>query len=514
MYPNSPPRNAPSTQLKSGQFFKNRLGRLVLASIVLGLLFISFSFADWVYPNQTSQLSWFYKPPIDGTTQAQLASSFQNFILTQNDESYRDQLKTLGVKAPFFQYIRSDAIHDPCRGDCPCATAPYGNQIAWTIGDYCAIKISHPDWFLRDNKGIVVEMADGDQLYSYMDPANVGWQQFFLSRVKSSQETKGWDGIFLDNVQAGLGQYQKNNILLQSYPDDLSFRMAVQGFIANLYNNYSHPQNRPLHGNITSLPWLEETVAWFDLIKYLDGAMEEAFAMGWSSGQWLTTEAWGDQLTRLELSQAQGKRVIAVSQGSQTEASRQNFGFASYLLIANGMASFRYTGTMDDEYEHVWLYPNYTNAAALGAPKGPRYNDSVNHAWRRDFEHGYVLVYPVNHEATIVTSITPPQTPTTVHVSGLKMWYSDTYLVSTEVRVKNSTNGYPPTNTSVSLSIQLPNGTTSLSNATTDGYGIATFTLKSTLKGLYTSTVTNITGTGVRYDSGANVATSITKTIR
>lgn len=486
----------------------------LLLSLVAGLFYLAPSAADWVYPNAPTQLAWFYKPPIDGSTSAQLAASFQNFILTKNDETYRDQLKTLGVTAPFMQYVRSDAIHDPCKGTCPCSIQPYGNQVAWTIGDYCSIFSSHPEWFLRDTSGAIIKLTDGDQLYAAMDPGNIGWQQFFLSRVKTSQETMGWDGLFLDNLQAGLGQFQLKNIVLQKYPDDASLRFAAQNFTATLYNSYFHPQNRPLQANITSLPWLTETSAWFELLQYLDGAMEESFAMGWHSGEWLTTEQWGDQLSRLDVSQSQGKRVIAVSQDSQTETARQNFGFASYLLIANGLSSFRYTGTVDDEYEYVWLYPNYTTAKALGAPLGRRYNDLANNAWRRDFEHGYVLVYPVNHVATIVISTAPPPTTTPLHVSRLGMWYTDRYVVSTEVRIHNASGGYPPANSSVSLSTKLPNGKTSLTIGTADQWGIATFSVKSTLKGTYTSTVTNITGSNVSYDASKNVATTVTKTVK
>jgi len=492
------------------------LAKQCFSILVMWVVVMNPGFADWTYPTATSQLEWFYKPPLDGTTPAQLTANFQNFILTQKDESYRDQLRAAGATAPMFQYVRSDAIHNPCKGTCPCATQPYGNQVAWNTGDYCTIKTSHPDWFLRDTQGNIVEGADGSQVYSYMDPANAEWQQFFLARVKSSQETKGWDGLFLDNVQAGLGQFQANNVVLQKYTDDVSFRMAVQGFVKTLYTSYFQPQNRPLQGNITSLPWLTATVAWFDLITYMDGAMEEAFAMGWRSGEWLSMAEWGDQLNRLELTQQLGKRIIAVSQDSQDALTRQNFGFGSYLLIANGKSSFRYTGIESGQYEEAWIYPNYKEAAALGAPKGPRYIDIPNNAWRRDFDNGYVQVYPVNHIANIVFTTPIPPTPTTtpVHVSGLKIWYTDTYQVSTEVRIKNAKNGYPPANTSVSLSTKLPNGTTAVSIAVADQWGIANFSVKSTSKGTYTSTVTNISGTNVSYDSAKNVATSISKTIR
>jgi hypothetical protein len=64
------------------------------------------------------------------------------------------------------------------------------------------------------------------------------------------------------------------------------------------------------------------------------------------------------------------------------------------------------------------------------------------------------------------------------------------------------------------MSIKLPNGKTNLNIVTADQWGIATFSVKSTLKGTYTSTVTNITGSNVSYDATKNVATTVTKTIK
>jgi Hypothetical glycosyl hydrolase family 15 len=498
--------------------------KYALAKFSIFFLFFAFTtllaftprvYAGGTFPTSTVQLAWFYKPPTDGTTPANLVNSFKNVILTHNDEAYRDQLRAAGAVAPFLQYIRFDAIHDPGNGVCPNAIQPYGNQVAWTAGDYCAIQSQHPDWILRDTSGKAISVMEGGQRYVWMDPANTGWRDFWLSRVKQSQETLGWDGVFLDNVQASIDWYQRNNIQLMNYPDDGSLQAAVGGFLAQIYNTYFYPQNRPLQGNIIELPWASETPAWLNYLQDLDGAMQEDFAVGWQSGSFKTSTEWLDQLNRMEQSQQLGKQVILVSQGDQSDQQRQQFAFASYLLVAQGKASFRYANS--NAYDKAWLYTNYSTA--LGAPSGPKY--PVNSAWRRDFANGYVLADPVNHTGQIVLNTMtapPPPPPTPIHVSKLTMWYasvpnSNNYQINTEVRVATDTGSYPP-NANVTLTTVLPNLTQSVSIVAVDQYGYAEFSVQSPLKGTYTSTVTNLSGTGVSYNKAANVATTASKVIK
>jgi hypothetical protein len=107
-----------------------------------------------------------------------------------------------------------------------------------------------------------------------------------------------------------------------------------------------------------------------------------------------------------EKTQSQGKHIILVAPGNETDASRQNFAFASYLLISNGKSAFRYSSEIN--YSQVWLYNNYE--ADLGTPLGPRYQSGS--LWRRDFTKGYVIVDPVNHIATLSTDSSPTPTST------------------------------------------------------------------------------------------------------
>jgi hypothetical protein len=106
-----------------------------------------------------------------------------------------------------------------------------------------------------------------------------------------------------------------------------------------------------------------------------------------------------------EKTQNQGKHIILVAPGTEADTNRQNFAFASYLLISNGKAAFRYSN--ETSYRQVWLYNNYR--VDLGTPLGARYQSGSS--WRRDFTQGYVIVDPVNHTATISTD--SPSVPIT-----------------------------------------------------------------------------------------------------
>jgi hypothetical protein len=255
------------------------------------------------------------------------------------------------------------------------------------VGDYCLIVAKHPDWFLRDALGNIVTNKDGYQL---MDPANVGWREFWLSRAKMSQEKLGWRGVFLDNVEASLDKRIQNGAVLKNYLDNSSYQAAVEDYLKYLYTNYFQPNKVPLYGNIISL---NDPVVWTRYLKYLDGAMIENFAVGWDG--YKSQSDWETDLVLAESAQAMGKGVILVSQGTIIDLDRQAFSLASYLLVSNGRAYFRYTN--DQNYEQSWLNENYHTR--LGYPLGPRYKDGSQ--WVRDFENGRVTVNPKTHQSSI-----------------------------------------------------------------------------------------------------------------
>lgn len=343
---------------------------------------------DTIINNTASpQLIWFYKPSklLNAET---LAQDFDFFILTKKDEEYRDALYDINPEFQILQYIRFDAIHDPCgilsygeREDCSCDTGqPYSNNVAWLPQDLCDIIEYHSDWFLRDKHGKYIISEN----FVHMDPGNQGWREFWLSRVKYSQEVLGWDGVYLDNVEGSIGWHRVEDAGLLFY-DDNSYRQQVNDFLKYIYKGYFEPEGIRVYANIISA---EQISTWLAYLQYLDGALNESWAADWHD-DYIPIEEWQRDLALVEQIQALGKDAILVTQGSQDDTQRQLFAFASYLLVNSERAYFRYAHS--SVYREAWLYENYDYG--IGQPINVRYIVKDN-IWRRDFTNGFVEVNP------------------------------------------------------------------------------------------------------------------------
>ena len=334
------------------------------------------------------RLVWFYKPPSNGNLNL-LAKKFSNFILTRSNEDTRDKLLALGAQPPILEYLRMDGIQDPGS----CSAKPWQNQVANRQGDFCNISKNHPDWFLLTTDHVRTYRLLGNYHYYLMDPGNKGWRTFFLNRARESLvKDPKWNGVFLDNLELTLIFHNQSGEKLARYPNDASFQSAVLGMVKYLSLAYFKPAGKILSANLVARP---DDSLFNDFMTYLDGAMHEGWAID-NPNRWRPVDAWEKHLVLAEKAQAQGKFIILVSHGTKYDLELQKFAFASYLLITNGNASFRYGD--DSHYAEAWLYPNYS--LALGPPLGARYR--VGSAWRRKFTHGIVTVNPVTHIVSIV----------------------------------------------------------------------------------------------------------------
>lgn len=318
--------------------------------------------------------AWFYKPPENGTL-ITVAENFDMFILTHRDEDERDEMRALGVDEPFYQYLLFVQIMDPES----CTDRPFGNQVAYKPGDFCQLLAEHPDWFLRDTSGNLIRRGDN----VFMDPGNEEYRDFWLQRAKEMQDQFGWDGIFIDNVEGSLAKIYRQGIEPANYRDDASYQREIEEFLLYLKMNYFEPENKPVLANIIEL---QDISTWYRYLQHLDGAMIEAFAVGYNG--YLSANDWEDQMEVIQKTQEAGKTVILVTQGDEADQSKQQFAVGSYLLVNEGRAYFRYTNS--DAYNQIWLYDNYS--LALGPPLGSAYK--VGSTWRRDFERGYVIIDP------------------------------------------------------------------------------------------------------------------------
>ena len=331
------------------------------------------------------KLAWFYKPPTNNDL-GHLAANYQLFILTKLDEEVRDQLiQHHGVTEPVLRYVRFDAIMDPGS----CLDQPYRNQVADEIGDFCRISAQHPDWFLLDEEGQRIRNDDGD--FYLMDPGNQGWREFWLQRVLKNQAALGWEGLFLDNVEAGFSKRNRSNRLPARYESEEEYQLAIRDFLKMIYEKYSHPTQSPLFANVLSEDVPDGLLSY---LPYLDGVMLEGFAVDWHSG-YRTTEEWENQLEVIETVLQTNTHVLMVAKGDEVDDDRQRFAFASYLLVTNGNSSFRYVLT--DRTDEEIYFDNYDYD--LGQPLGLRIWDDGY--WIRNFQNGVVRVDSEKHEAEI-----------------------------------------------------------------------------------------------------------------
>ena len=335
------------------------------------------------------QLAWFYKPPSDENLE-NIAANFSFGILSNGNETERDQLAKLGMRGPFLQYLRFDVIQDPGS----CTRQPWKNQVANQPGDYCRLSQEHPDWFLRDKKGELLVNPYGGEDFIMMDPGNKFWRAFFVERALQAQQNGKWDGLFLDNVEISFMFREDRNQFPAAYPTEDSYTTAIQDFLEYIHTKLA-AKGKLLFANLISR---RDDAEFTNNLDHLDGAMHEGWAIDWPTGYRSAAE-WETQMRLAEDTQALGKTILLVSQGKINQEKLQMFAYASYLLVMQGRAYFRYANS--NSYREAWLYPNYQEK--LGQPLGPRYQagDPPGDTWRRDFTNGRVEVNPVDHSATI-----------------------------------------------------------------------------------------------------------------
>jgi hypothetical protein len=333
------------------------------------------------------RLAWYYNKPRTDEDMLQIVNWYDFFILIKGDEKSRDQMLSLGARGPILQYLDFEAIHDP--GSCD--EWPQENQVADQPGDFCRISQDHPNWFLLDENGERMLISEDDYDWYLMDPGNTGWRDFFLERVRQNMTDANWDGVFLDNVEVTFAFFEDDERLPAQYPTEAGYQVAVQSFLEYIHTQYFQPNGKLLFANLVAR---KDDANWTKYISHLDGVMHEGWAIDWPD-RFRSPETWEKHIALAEGTQEMGKDIILVSQGTKDDLELQQFAFASYLLVNQGRAIFRYANS--SKYREIWVYDNYN--VQLGDPLGLRYKDG--NAWRRDFTNGTVMVNPETHESQI-----------------------------------------------------------------------------------------------------------------
>jgi hypothetical protein len=347
----------------------------------------------------------FYHPPKDGTTSQTMSGAFSAVVFTRGDESYRDQMRSAGFTGPALQYLLANETSGPLglrSASDSCGTyLYYPNNVSGIAGDFCTALHGDEHNFLHNSRGERLYTTQSWQestgtktvaIYM-MNPASVTWRTYFAQRALLNAQSLGYTGLFLDNVDLSLYRAQRQQANSDGAVAEYTLAATYQADVADYLQTMRAVVALPVWGNMTV--GTDTATDWDQYALYLDGFMNEYFVARWA-GTFASPTIWETQLRQVELMTAQGKGVLAVSQGSQGDTARMRFALASYLLVAADGVYFRYTN--DSAYYEAWLYSEYQ--ARLGLPTGARYQASG--VWRRDFACGYVTANPSTNTGAIV----------------------------------------------------------------------------------------------------------------
>jgi hypothetical protein len=249
---------------------------------------------------------------------------------------------------------------------------------------------------LRSAGGQILSVWPGTETYN----VSTAWTDALTAFIKDDVMTSGkWDGIFFDETSATIswlngGDVDVNN---DGRRDDAATadRLWKEGMIRLLKNTRDSIGAGPV---IITNGDSER-----DLQPYVNGRMFETFPTPWEyDGSWATVMG-----NYLGLQKQVGYPPLFIinsntgNTGNKNDFKKVRFGLASTLL-GDGFFEFDFG---DNDHGQLWMYDEYE--AYLGKPVADAKNltGSSNPVragvWRRDFQHGTVLVNSSNQAQTI-----------------------------------------------------------------------------------------------------------------
>jgi hypothetical protein len=310
-------------------------------------------------------------------TTSQEANRYQIMVLQSTDASKVGALKAANPNLKILVYMGMMESS---------TTDPTGMT---TCTPYSTDNSSHPSWFLNDQNGqrIIDNGYPGNYI---MDVGNTGYQQACLAHGLAVAKQGGFDGIYMDEVNAWVGWYFQSGVTAPEYPTIPSWQAATFSLLA--YGGpAAHAQHLLAIANIGGATLT--TGLWQKWTTPLDGSEEEAWTDG-GLGLAQQISGWPTKLANAAWSESHGKYAILHSYN--TTRPGNTYGLASMMLVAGGESS--YATSNNTSYE-AW-YREYTTAQHLGVPAGA-YKQLTNGVYERVFANGIVLVNPT---ATAVPS--------------------------------------------------------------------------------------------------------------
>ncbi len=240
---------------------------------------------------------------------------------------------------------------------------------------------ANPGWFLKNSSGQRFTWSSYSFLWA-ADVGDAGYQQRWGDNVVAELQANGWDGVFMDDVNATI-KYHYTPSAVAKYPTDASYQAAMRSMVAAVGPRV-RAAGKLAFANMLFAEYPSQSRDW---LQFLDGGMDEMF------GKWDTRAGvgyryeggWEGQVDNIKWAEAHGKSILAVTQSANTDAQAARYGWGSVLLAAEGRARFALHGDYDSE---PW-FPEFD--AAIGDPSGLE-SKGADGVHRRAFANGLVLV--------------------------------------------------------------------------------------------------------------------------
>jgi hypothetical protein len=239
-------------------------------------------------------------------------------------------------------------------------------------------------WWLRDSRGVPISAWPGIQNIN-LSPS---WSEYFLSFVHDTISTlPGVDGIFFDMVSHNISWINNGDVDVDS--DGMRDNPNQADALWLSRTEYFFRRAKEI---MPTMYIVDNGTSVSVVQPYVHGRMYENFPTPWEGNG-----SWGTVMNRIHDTQKNNRSPhVAIINSNTNNTGNQNlrdvrFGLGSTLL-ENGYFSYDYG---DQNHGQTWWYDEYD--AQLGTPNGLAVSDHRHTTyqpdiWRRDFDHGLVVV--------------------------------------------------------------------------------------------------------------------------
>lgn len=256
---------------------------------------------------------------------------------------------------------------------------------------------THEDWFLHDaSNQRLASTADGKLL---MNLSNADFAAYWASSLESQVDAGDYDGIFFDSASPALLQAE---VGAQDAPlagtgakDNALPELGNRTFIDAWQTWMSALDAALAKKGIPLIPNTSAFVTGWDTTNY--GLTHGAFVEGFASPSFATSDWKASTNELLKLAAAHKILILQNYLGAPTDVATRLYYLGNYLLVKSDRSYLEYFAAGPLEWYPEW-------SLALGAPTttGTTVDDLASGGvYRRDFEHGAVLVNPTGATVTV-----------------------------------------------------------------------------------------------------------------